>query len=874
MGRATRFMLLAVLVVAAGVTVLFRIQPQTPAPGTPLDDRAIEKRPSQWWYEQRAFPFGYIPSERADAARSYALLEHNEARLRTSVSPFLQWQFVGPDNIGGRITAMAVVPGGVTFYIGAANGGVWKSTDAGATWNPIFDEFAAYSIGDVQLDPTNSNILWVGTGESNPAVDTYDGNGLYRSTDGGTSWEHMGLSQVKRIARIAIDPLNPLNMYVAGGGSLFQSDTDGGIWRSTDGGVTWAHTLYVDPVTVGNDIIVNPVNPDTLHAALWDFGPSPATESAVYRSTNYGATWTRLGPADGLPASNDSTDRISLAYAPSRHTTVYAQITHGSIGTSASYNGRAWWRSTDGGATWDRRTPGSAFTTSTGFGGFAWYFGTIAVHPTNPDIVWALGVQALKSTTGGTNFSGQNGIGATATHVDHHAIWINPTNSRTYVGNDGGFYRSTTQGGNWTKFGNIPITQFYAITVDPANANRQFGGTQDNNTLAGSGTTTWTPVLGGDGFYCIVDHTNPAVVFAEYQFMCGGQGPARSVSGGASGTFVVPGAAGGFVSSDRYAWNAPFVMDPTDHDILLAGSHRIYKSTNNGVSYTPISPDLAHNPSGPSVFNQIRTIDISSLDNQLYYTGSGNGKVWRSTNGGTSWEDKTAGLPTRAVTRVTADPHDVNTVYVSMSGFNGSSENPVQLWKSTDRGDSWTNVSGNLPNAPVNDILVDNLDPLRLYAGTDLGVWTTQNGGATWYPLGHGMPFQAIFDLYLHTGTRQLFAGTHGRSMYKLNLAEMPVAVGPRTITKLAMSSPSPNPSRGNVGFSLELDREAAVNVGVFDAQGRRTTTIHRGTLTPGRHRFSWDGRDASGRVASAGVYFLRAEAPGGIETKRIVRNL
>ena len=842
------------------------IRPASPDPMTLPSERIIAKRPSQYWFEQRAFPNNTIPVDAYEAALQQALMDHEAMRLSTSVG-VLQWQFAGPDNIGGRITSMAVVPGGATIYIGSANGGVFKSTDTGGSFTPIFDEFSAFSIGAITLDPTNSSTVYVGTGESNPAVDTYDGNGVYRSTDAGVTWEHLGLTQVKRINRIVVDPLNPQRILLAGAGSIFQSNSNHGIWRTEDGGQNWTQQLFVDNSTYGADIIMNPVAPESLFASMWDFGPSPTSESAIYRSINSGTSWTRLGTAEGLPASGDSTDRISLAYAPSNRRIIYAQIIGG---LAMGYIGRGMYRSTDGGASWVKRSAGS-FPGS--FGGFGWYFGTMAVDPFNAEKVYALGVNFMRSIDGGVNW----GSLTNNSHVDHHAIWINPVTgagNRIYLGNDGGFYRTTVGGASptaWIKGGPQPFTQFYAITVDPSNASRQMGGTQDNNSLLSGGTpSSWNSVLGGDGFYCIVDHADPNVVFTEFQFMCGGTGPQRSATGGAAGSYTSP---AGFNSGDRYNWNAPYVMDPLDHNVLLAGSHRVYKSTNNGLSYSVVSGDLAFNPATSRTFGSISTISISPVDPQTYYTGSSNGKVYRSTDGGANWVDKTLGLPVRNVTRVTADNFDANTVYCSLSGFNGSNEVPVHVYKSTDKGDTWVNISGDLPNAPVNDILPDNFDSLRLYAGTDLGVYTTQNGGASWYPLGQGLPFQAVHDLYLHNNARILFAGTHGRSMWKLDLAQMPVAVGkPVPPTKVALSAPSPNPSRGDVNFALSLPAEAKVSVGVFDAMGRRVREIHGGTLTAGRHTFRWDGRDAAGRTTEAGVYFVRAQAPGGSQHKRIVR--
>ncbi len=868
MRPATKICLTALAVLLVGAPFAARTvgHPGAPARPAKINPLFMSTRPSQWWYEQRSFPNNSISASEYDAALEQSLMDHEQARLSTSAG-LLTWQFVGPDNVGGRITALVAPAGGTPIYVATANGGVFKSIDSGANWTPIFDKYSVYSVGAIALDPTNANTIYVGTGESNPAVDTYDGNGIYRSTDAGVTWEHLGLENVKRMNRIVIDKNNPMHILVAGSGSIFTNNTDHGIWRSVDGGQTWQHVLYVDNTTWGADIAMNPLHTDSLVCSMWDFGPSPTSESAIYSSADSGATWSRLGPAQGLPASNDSTDRISLAYAPSRPSTIYAQIIGGA---AMGYVGRGMWRSLDGGATWTKRDVGVGFSGS--FGGFGWYFGTMAVDPTTPDKVYSLGVNFSRSTDGGANWGNLTG----SMHVDQHAIWINPSNTnRIYVGNDGGFWRTTVGGvggtGAWTKGGSQPFSQFYAITVDPTDASKQFGGTQDNNTVSGTGApSTWNAVLGGDGFQCVVDQTIPSTVFAESQFMTGGAGPQRSAAGGSAGTYSSP---AGFNAGDRYNWDSPFVMDPTNHLVLLAGSHRIYKSTDNGLTYAPVSGDLAFNPSSNRPNGTISTISISSVNNQVYYTGSSNGKVYRSTDGGANWFDKTAGLPVRYVTRVTADPFDANTVYVSMSGFNGDTETPVHLYKSTNQGDTWTNVAGNLPNAPVNDVLVDNLNPLRLYVGTDLGVYTTQNGGATWYPLGQGLPLQAVFDIYLHTASRTLFAGTHGRSMWKINLAELPLAVGDQAgATKIALSAPSPNPSRGPVRFTLALPTDARTQLSVFDTQGRRVRSLHDGALAAGRHSFEWDGRDAAGRTARAGVYFVRADVPGGVQFQRVVR--
>jgi photosystem II stability/assembly factor-like uncharacterized protein len=575
---------------------------------------------------------------------------------------------------------------------------------------------------------------------------------------------------------------------------------------------------------------------------------------------DHGDTWTRL--ATGLPAPSDAVGRIGLALAPSRPSTIYAQIIDGASG---GYNGLGLYRSLDGGNTWVRRDPaGGAFENN--FGGFGWYFGDVAVDPVNPERIFCLGVGLQRSDNGGATYVSVLG----SAHVDHHAMWIDPTNSlRVYLGNDGGFFRSSAGGGGWTKSLDLPITQFYAGAVDPQNAARILGGTQDNGTLQTSSTpTAWTALgIGGDGFQCLVDPTNPSIVFAEWQFCCDHTGLRRSTNGGAS--FL---GASGFVANDRYNWNTPIVMNPRNHNLLLVGSHRVYRSTNNGVSYSLISGDLTTNPVTSLVFGTLTTLDISPADTNYYYAGSDDGKVWRSANRGGAWTDISAGLPVRWVTRVTADPVSPLTVYVTLSGF-GSDEHLAHVYRSTDAGSSWTSIEGDLPDAPANDILVDPADPNTLYLGTDIGVYVSRNLGASWFALGQGMPVQTIFDLTLHAPSRTLVAATHGRSQWKLDLNDMPVAVGPGPHgARLALSAPSPNPSRGETRLTLELPSAGALDAAVFDVLGRRVRTLDRGPREPGVTVLRWDGLDERGRRVEPGAYFVRVVARDEIVTRRIAR--
>lgn len=815
--------------------------------------------PADWFWQQRVNADGTWPQDRYDAAVAAAMAARDGA-LTTSAA--LAWENVGPYNIGGRVTALDATPAGATLYLGGADGGVWRSDDGGANWACLTDRQSFASIGALAVDPSDSNTVWVGTGESNGSVDSYDGNGLWLTKNGGATWQHRGLAFAGRIGSVVVDPADPQHVLVGVMGRQFSTGPERGLYRTLNGGQTWTRVLFVSDSTGVSDIAINPVHPDTIFCATWErvrrdtyrraFGP----ECGIWRSVDRGATWTRM--TAGLPVPGDDVGRIGLAISPSRPSTIHAQIGSGSI---SGYVGLGWYRSTDGGTTWAKRDVGTTFRNA--FGGFVWYFGENGVDPANPDHVYAMGVSMLQSFDGGANWST---VGA-AMHVDHHALWINRANPNHYVvGNDGGLYW-TTNGSTFTKSLNLPITQFYAGEVDPTNATRLFGGTQDNNSLmTSSGPSEWFPILGGDGFHQLVDPVDPNVVFTEWQYCCSKSGFRRSTSGGPS-----PVATSGWVNTDRFNWNTPICIDANDHNVLLAGSNFVYKSTDNGLTWAKTSGDLTTNPAALVVYGTITTVAISPANSGVYYAGTDDGKVWRSTNSGLNWVDISAGLPKRWVTRVVPDPFNALGVYVTHSGYTADDQATL-VHHSANQGDTWTNVSGNLANVPANDLVVDPADAQRLYLATDVGVWTSADGGGYWYALGVGLPLQVIADLVLHAGTRQLFAFTHGRSAWKLDLGAMPLAAGPAAPpARLALAAAGPNPARGSVRLTLDLPRNERVEVAVFDLLGRRVATAFSGAPGAGRHAIAWDGRDAAGRPARAGVYFVRAVAGDATASRQVV---
>ena len=712
--------------------------------------KRAKQMPNQWFYMQRAYPNESIPKEKYLNAISEAKELRTDSKggnLRDVV-----WSPAGPTNIPGRITDIAVHPSNPTIvYAASAAGGVFKSTNSGQAWTPIFDSEGTQSIGAIAIHPDNPSVLYVGTGEANGSGDSYEGTGIYKSTDAGASWTHIGLPESYHIGRIVIEPLRPETVFVAVLGKLFGTNSERGVYRSTNGGGTWEQLLYIDDTTACVDIAYDDQN-EYLFAAMWHRWRCPTDrrvggyESGIYRSTDHGESWNRL--STGLPPPGEDVGRIGLAVESNSHTVyaIYADHPGYFIGVYKSTNAGTSWIQTNDGALTDI------------YSSFGWYFGNIRVAPGSPNIVFALGVDLFKSTNGGSSWSyADNGI-----HVDHHAFYINPSDiNMIYDGCDGGMNYSTNQADSWTRRYNMPNTQFYAITIDYQNPERLYGGTQDNGTmrtLTGA-TDDWDHILGGDGFYCLVDYTDPDVIYAEYQWGY----VYESTNGGYSFDWAL-----GDMDyyADRHNWCTPFAMDPSDHNTLYYGSNRLYRTTNGGNDWVAISGDLTDGPGpGNLTYGTITTIDVARTDDSVVYVGTDDSNVWVTQNCGGSWQNISGSLPNRWVTRVAVDPHDASIAYVTLSGYKESDHLP-HIFRTTNYGASWTAIDGNLPDAPINDVIADpHLDSV-LYIGTDVDIYYTTDLGTTWEPLGTGMPLSPIHDLAFHTQTRKLVVGTHGRSMY------------------------------------------------------------------------------------------------------------
>ncbi|MEM6327622.1 MAG: glycosyl hydrolase [Bacteroidota bacterium] len=840
---------LFVLLLGAAVTAALVFQPGprlvTAAEAEPPDAIPGPVEPSDWFYRQRAFPEGRIDHDAFVRAQREVTARKTEA-----VGP--DWQFAGPTNVGGRVTSLAVETFD-RFYAGTGSGGVFKTTDGGRSYTPVGEGVFSLSIGDVALDPQDPQTVWVGTGESNGGGGslTYGGSGVYRSADGGQTWEARGLDATGTIGRILVHPADSDRLWVAASGKLFEKDEARGIFHTRDGGASWNRTLAVDDSTGAIDLVINPRSPDTLYAATWTRQRRPDLRryggegSGIWRSADGGETWTRLGEnrvGTGLPSG--PLGRIGLAVAENRPNVVFAVLTDPTGFTLGTY------RSTDGGDTW-AALPGANSVS------YGWWFGQIRVDPTDWRRVWTPWLDLYRSTDGGASWDFQSGI----MHVDHHALWIDPADpNRMIAGNDGGVYRTTAGRSStvsWTKTpGGFPATQFYTVELDANNPGRIMGGTQDNGTnlTRNGGLSNWEFVFGGDGQYCLFDPVNPQMLYVSFQY----GNLFRSPDNGFSFSFITP-------NDTRANWSAPVLFDPADPEILFYGGTRVWRSTTRGDDWTAISPDLTGGP-GPTslIFGTITTIGVSPADSRRIWAGTDDGRVW-TTSDGSTWTNVSAGLPTRWVTRATPHPTDPLSAVVTLSGFRWG-EDASRVYRTSDGGATWTDIASGLPDIPANDALYDPADPQRIFLATDVGTFWTRDSGATWDVLGGALPMVPVTDLDLEG--RSLVAATYGRGMFRLDLDALVSTDTPPEAGALALTV-SPNPARDRATLRVSLARPAEVAVRVFDVRGREALRLPPRALPAGDATLALD---LSSLVPGAYLVRLGAEAEGAVARLTVVR--
>lgn len=804
--------------------------------------------PAEWMYNQRAYPDNFINKAAIEeaVAQSKLILANRPEGSST-------WEFVGPLNTGGRVTDVAISPvNDDHLYIATATGGIFRSYDKGSNWTPIFDEMSKPSIGSMAIARSNPQRIYAGTGEANgSATDgAYFGDGVYRSDDAGDTWTNVGLPESNHVGRIVVDPTNPDRVFVAATGKLYGTNQERGVYRTTDGGGSWDQVLFVTDSTSAIDVAMNVANTNIIYAAMWERTRKPwernygGVTSAIHRSMDGGNTWTQLGVANGLPAPSTQTGRIGLAVSESDPATVYARFTTNPI--TNQFNGL--YKSTDNGNNWTLVTTPSALSGIDA--NFGWYFGNVRVNPINSDEVYILGLEVAKSTNSGSSWQILNGM-----HVDHHAMDISRSNpSFILEGNDGGAYISNNGGSSWIKFLNLPITQFYNIEVDYSQPERLYGGTQDNNTIRtlSGGANDWQAIWGGDGFHVAVDPVDNNYIYVESQY--GNMG--RSTNGGASFNSCTNGISGG----DRNNWNTPFIISPFNHEILYYGTNRLY-SSNKAASWSVISPDLTDglHPSGSLAYGTLTAIASSYNNLDVIYTGSDDGNVNVTFDGGSSWTNISAGLPDQYITSIATVPSSDMTAYVTVSGFKSLDYTP-HVFKTVDGGQTWNDISSNLPSIPVNDIIVYPSQNI-LFVATDLYVWYSKNDGGSWDILGNGLPLTVITDLKFHEPSKTLYAGTFGRAMHKFDVSDI-LGVEDDVLTSNSIKI-FPNPAGSEFNIAQNLTTDGTVEL--FDISGKKLRDLFNGNFQTAKTiNIKTDG-------IPAGVYFVRINSGGQSVTKKLV---
>lgn len=692
---------------------------------------------------------------------------------------------IGSATMSGRIAALAAArrkDGALTLYVGAASGGVWKSTDGGTTFRPKFDKQPVQSIGAIALDPSDPDRVWVGTGEAWTRNSVSIGDGVYRSTDGGESWKHAGLPNAERIVGIAVDPRNGETALVCVTGKLWSDSTDRGVYRTTDGGKTWAQVLKGGNASTGcGGMSVDAKNPDVMFASLWDFrrkgwtfrsggeGPESPSGSGLYRSADGGKTWQEV-TGGGLPAKPYG--RIAVAVAPSNSNVVYAMVENVKS---------ALFRSDDGGKTWDRRDDSQMMVWR------PFYFAHLVVDPGNADRVFKPNLQLIQSVDGGKTFSNAGG----GAHGDFHDLWIDPSDSKQIIaGDDGGLWFSKDGGERWWKANNLPISQFYHVSADDNDPYRVYGGLQDNSSWVGDSSypggitnSRWENMYGGDGFWMFADPTDPDYLYAEYQ----GGTISRVHRRTHETRDIQPRAADG--EKLRWNWNTPIHLSPNDRGTLYIGAQYLYRTRNHGQTWDRISPDLTTNDpkkqqqelsggitvdnSAAEMHTTIYAISESPKDRNVIWVGTDDGNVQVTRDGGKSWKNVIAGAKVPAnswVSYIDAGRFDAGTAYVAFDRHTNGDMGPM-LYKTTDYGTSWQPlVTPQQPKTVRGYAHVLREDPVKrglLYAGTEFGLWISLDDGGHWAQFkGGDFPAVAVRDLVVQPRDHDLVLATHGRGIW------------------------------------------------------------------------------------------------------------
>jgi photosystem II stability/assembly factor-like uncharacterized protein len=763
-------------------------------------------------------------SRRFDAVDLRAAYDTYRSMQRSSPYASLRWQSLGPTNISGRATDVAVVDRGPSrrIYAAYATSGVWQTDDNGTTWQPIFENYPSTSIGDLAAAPSNPDVLWVGTGEANIFRASMPGVGVYKSTDGGRSFAHAGLADTQTIARVIVHPTNPDIVYVAASGHEWTENENRGVFKTTDGGRSWKKVLYRSPRTGAIDLVMDPGNPNVLYAAMWqrirrkwsDPRVEPGyQESGVWKTNDGGQSWSEANT--GLPLAQYR-GRIGIDISRSNPSVLYAFVDSYEPGAppregerdayerpimEARIRGAEIYRSDDRGSNWRKVSDTNAFM-SAHSGTYGWVFGQIRVDPKDDKTIYTLGLALNVSHDGGKSLTPLRGP-----HGDHHGLWIDPANpSILYNANDGGVYLSSDAGATWKFAVSAGGSQFYNVTLDNSSPAWAYGSIQDVGSRRGKVDVSagrdripaveWSAAPGGEGSYQAVDPENPAIVYSHtYYGNFTRQDlnvPAPARRGGAGGD-----AAGGRAQAAgrpqrttpirprdenlRAQWMAPIIVSPHKAATIYAGYQYVYRSLDRGATWDRISLDLTDNEptrmlrrsSSEIPFQTIVALAESPRKPGLIYAGTDDGRLHVTMDDGKRWSDLTASLRSRKwISRVVPSQHVEGTVYVAQRGREDDDFTPY-LYKSIDYGGTFTSIVDNIPAGSVNVVREDPTDPNALFVGTDFGVFASVDGGRHWQVLGGNLPSVQVSDLQYHARDRVIVISTYGRGMWALDATKI-----------------------------------------------------------------------------------------------------
>jgi photosystem II stability/assembly factor-like uncharacterized protein len=706
--------------------------------------------------------------------------EKDEKKVTSSDLTTLKFRSVGPALMSGRIADIAVNPNNYSeYYLGVASGGVWKTNNAGTTFKPIFDSQGSYSIGCVEIDPNNTQTIWVGSGENNNQRSVAYGDGVYKSIDAGESWQNMGLKNSEHIGMIAIDPNNSNTVYVAAYGPLWKEGGDRGLYKTIDGGKTWNKVLDIDKYTGVSEVHIDPTNPNVLYATAHQrmrhvftyVGGGPG--SSIFKSVDAGKTWYKI--TKGLPSGE--LGRIGMDISPANHNVLYAII--------EANDGKGVYKSTNGGASWKKQ---NSYSTSGN------YYQEVVCDPKDENTVYFMDTYLHKTVDGGKTIKTW---GEKNKHVDNHFLWINPTDTKHQrLGTDGGMYNTFDGGKSWIYQANLPITQFYKVVVDNEKPFFYiYGGTQDNNSMGGPSRNTsangipnsdWFITNGGDGFESAVDPKNPNIVYAQSQY--GYLVRYDKATGEKVGIRPQPQEG---EKAFRWNWDAPLIISPHNNERLYFAANKLFRSDDRGNTWQRVSDDLTQQLDrnkmkvmgqvwsmdaimknmSTTIYGNIVALDESPLQENLIYVGTDDGLI-QITEDAKTWRkvSKFKGIPENTyVNSVFASKHNANTVYASFNNHKRGDFKPYIL-KSTNKGKSWTSIASDLPErGSVYDVIEDPTNPDILFAGTEFGVFTTINGGKNWIQLKGGLPTIAVRDIEIQEKENSLVLATFGRGFYVLD---------------------------------------------------------------------------------------------------------